>query len=221
MIESEARCRSSHNHYDHLDRASVEALAAQPGGPPLFIVPLGIKAWLADAGISRAVELDWWQSARVGAVEIVFTPAQHWSGRSLTDRMATLWGSYSIFAPDFQVFFAGDTAYSKDFADIHARFAPRHGSGRGFDLALIPVGAYEPRWFMQAAHVNPEEAVQAHLALQAKWSVGMHFGTFQLTDEGIEAPLEALAEARREAGIDPDRFTICGFGETRLFSLRG
>ncbi len=135
----------SHNHYDHLDAASVKGLAAQAGGPPLFVVPLGIKEWLAGAGITNAVELDWWQIARVGAVEIVFTPSQHWSGRSLGDHMATLWGGYAIFAPDFQVYFAGDTAYSKDFADIHARFAARHGAGRGFDLALIPIGAYEPR----------------------------------------------------------------------------
>ena len=105
--------------------------------------------------LTNAVELDWWQSARVGALEIVLTPVQHWSGRSLTDRMETLWGGYAIFAPDFQVFFAGDTAYSKDFADIHARFAQRHGEGRGFDLALIPIGAYEPRWFMGAQHVDP------------------------------------------------------------------
>jgi N-acyl-phosphatidylethanolamine-hydrolysing phospholipase D len=101
----------SHNHYDHLDAASIRALAAQPGGPPLFIVPLGIKRWLADASISHAVELDWWQSTRVGAVEVVFTPAQHWSGRSLGDRMETLWGGYAVFAAGFQWFFAGDTAY--------------------------------------------------------------------------------------------------------------
>ena len=92
-------------------------------------MPLGLKAWLADVGIDNVVELDWWQSARVGAVEIVLTPVQHWSGRSLTDRMETLWGGYAVFAPDFHVFFAGDTGYSKDFADIRERFAARQARG--------------------------------------------------------------------------------------------
>ena len=157
-----------------------------------------------------AVELDWWQSARVGAVEIVLTPVQHWSGRSLTDRMETLWGGYAIFAPDFQVFFAGDTAYSKDFADIHARFAARHGAGRGFDLALIPIGAYEPRWFMSAQHVDPAEAVQIHRDLAAERSIGIHWGTFQLTDESLDEPPQALARAARQAGLGDDAFTRDG-----------
>ncbi len=210
----------SHNHYDHLDAASVKALAAQAGGPPLFVVPLGVKAWFADAGIANAVELDWWQSARVGAVEIVFTPVQHWSGRTLTDRMETLWGGYAIFAPDFQVFFAGDTAYSKDFADIHAHFAARQGAGRGFDLALIPIGAYEPRWFMSTQHANPAEAVQIHLDLAASRSVGIHWGTFQLTDESLDEPPRALAAAARQAGLADDAFTVLAVGATRRFATR-
>jgi N-acyl-phosphatidylethanolamine-hydrolysing phospholipase D len=210
----------SHNHYDHLDEASVRALAAQAGGPPLFVVPLGVKAWLAALGIERAVELDWWQSARVGAVEIVFTPAQHWSGRSLTDRMATLWGSYAIFAPDFQVWFAGDTAYSKDFADIHRRFAARHGAGRGFDLALIPIGAYEPRWFMRSQHVDPTEAVQIHRDLVVARSIGIHWGTFELTDESLDEPPQALARAARQAGLADDAFTVLAVGATRTFAPR-
>jgi N-acyl-phosphatidylethanolamine-hydrolysing phospholipase D len=210
----------SHNHYDHLDAPSVKALAAQAGGPPLFIAPLGLKAWLADAGIGNAVELDWWQSAQVGPVEIVLTPVQHWSGRSLTDRMETLWGGYAIFAPDFQVFFAGDTAYSKDFADIHARFAQRHGEGRGFDLALIPIGAYEPRWFMGAQHVDPAEAVQIHHDLSAERSIGIHWGTFQLTDESLDEPPQALARAAHDAGLTDDAFTVMAVGATRRFAPR-
>jgi len=210
----------SHNHYDHLDAASVKALAAQAGGPPLFVVPLGVKAWLAGAGITNAVELDWWQTARVAAVDIVFTPVQHWSGRSLTDRMETLWGGYAIFAPDFQVFFAGDTAYSKDFADIHARFTARHGPGRGFDLALIPVGAYEPRWFMKSQHVDPTEAVRIHGDLAAERSIGIHWGTFQLTDESLDEPPQALARAAREAGLRDGAFTVMAVGETRRFAPR-
>jgi N-acyl-phosphatidylethanolamine-hydrolysing phospholipase D len=210
----------SHNHYDHLDAASVRALAAQAGGPPLFVVPLGIKAWLADLGIGNAVELDWWQSTRVGAVEIVFTPAQHWSGRSLGDRMETLWGGYAVFAPAFQLFFAGDTAYSKDFADIHERFADRHGPGRGFDVALIPIGAYEPRWFMSAQHVDPAEAVRIHGDLGAGHSIGVHWGTFELTDESLDEPPQALARAARDAGLADDAFTVMAIGATRRFAPR-
>jgi N-acyl-phosphatidylethanolamine-hydrolysing phospholipase D len=210
----------SHNHYDHLDETSVRALAAQAGGPPLFVVPLGIKAWLAELGIEHAVELDWWQSVRIGAVEVVFTPAQHWSGRSLTDRMATLWGSYAIFAPDFQVWFAGDTAYSKDFADIHQHFAARQGDGRGFDLALIPIGAYEPRWFMRPQHVDPTEAVQIHRDLVAAHSIGIHWGTFELTDESLDEPPRALARAARQAGLADDAFTVLAVGATRTFERR-
>ena len=210
----------SHNHYDHLDAASVKALAAQAGGPPLFIVPLGVKAWLAGAGITNAVELDWWQSARVGTVEIVFTPSQHWSGRSLGDRMETLWGGYAFFAPDFQAYFAGDTAYSKDFADIHSRFAARHGAGRGFDVALIPIGAYEPRWFMSPQHVDPVEAVRIHRDLAAASSIGVHWGTFQLTDESLDEPPQALARAARAAGLADDAFTVLAVGATRRFARR-
>nr|HET7859254.1 MBL fold metallo-hydrolase [Caldimonas sp.] len=209
----------SHNHYDHLDEASVRALAAQEGGPPLFVVPLGVKAWFGALGIERVVELDWWQSVHVGAVEIVLTPSQHWSGRGLNDRMTTLWGSYAIFAPDFQVWFGGDTAYSQDFADIHRRFAGRQ-HGRGFDVALIPIGAYEPRWFMRAQHVNPTEAVQIHLDLAAERSIGIHWGTFELTDESLDEPPRALARAARAAGVADDAFTVLAVGATRRFSPR-
>ncbi len=210
----------SHNHYDHLDAPSVDALAAQAGGPPLFIVPLGVKRWLADRGITHAVELDWWQSTKVGAVEVVFVPTQHWSGRSLTDRMKTLWGGYAILAPDFHTFFAGDTAYSKDFADIRAHFASRQGAGRGFDLGLIPIGAYEPRWFMHSQHVDPDESVRIHLDIAAARSIGIHWGTFQLTDEPLDEPPRALAKAAQAQGLAPDAFTAMAVGETRRFPRR-
>ena len=211
----------SHNHYDHLDEPSVRQLAAQAGGPPLFVVPLGIKGWLAGKGIDHAVELDWWQTVQVGAVDIVFTPAQHWSGRGLADRMETLWGGFALFAPEFQVFFSGDTGYSKDFADIHDRFADRHGGAdRGFDLALLPVGAYEPRWFMRTQHVNPAEAVQIHLDLKAERSIGVHWGTFVLTNEALDEPPRALAAARAERGVADAAFSVMAIGETRRFERR-
>ena len=211
----------SHNHYDHLDAPTVATLAAQPGGPPLFVVPLGLKAWFAGLGIANVVELDWWQSARVGAVEIVLVPAQHWSGRSFADRMETLWGGYAVFAPDFQLFFAGDTGYSKDFADVRRRFAARHGAAdRGFDLALLPIGAYEPRWFMKEQHIDPAEAVQIHLDLAARRSVGIHWGTFSLTDEALDVPPRALAAERQRRGIAEEAFSVMAIGETRRFPRR-
>jgi len=203
----------SHNHYDHLDLPSVRALAAQAGGPPLFLVPLGLERWFADAGIRNVVELDWWQSHRVGAVEVVLTPVQHWSGRAFSDRMKTLWGGYAVFAPDLHLYFAGDTGYSKDFADIRARFADRQRGG-GFDLALIPVGAYEPRWFMTEQHVNPDEAVRIHLDLNAKRTIGIHWGTFNLTDEPLDEPPEKLAAARRVHGVAEEAFFTVAIGET-------
>jgi N-acyl-phosphatidylethanolamine-hydrolysing phospholipase D len=212
----------SHNHYDHLDEASVRALNVQSGGPPLFIVPLGIKAWMAERGITNVVELDWWQSHRIGTVEVVLTPAQHWSGRGLNDRMATLWGSYAVFAPELHLFFSGDTGYSKDFVDIRARFADRQRpeAGGGFDVALIALGAYEPRWFMSSQHVNPAEAVQIHLDLGAKLSVGVHWGTFALTDEALDEPPRALAQARRDKGVDDECFVVLAVGETRRLPRR-
>ena len=214
----------SHNHYDHLDDASVRALNAQAGGAPLFVVPLGIKAWMAERDITNVVELDWWQSHTVtsaaGAVDIVLTPVQHWSGRGLNDQLQTLWGGYAVFAPDLQLFFTGDTAYSKDFDVIHERFKARQADGGGFDVALIAVGAYEPRWFMSSQHVNPAEAVQIHLDVHAKRSVGIHWGTFELTDESLDEPPQQLAEARRARGLADDAFTVMAIGETRKLPRR-
>ncbi len=210
----------SHNHYDHCDLPSLKALATQAGGPPLFLVPLGLKALLEDAGIAHVVELDWWQSHTLQGMDIVMTPVQHWSARGLTDRLRTLWGGWALFAPDFHLFFAGDTGYSADFADIRARFAPRQGSG-GFDLALLPVGAYAPRWFMKDQHVNPEEAVRIHLDLGARRSLGIHWGTFELTDEPLDEPPRTLAAARRALGLADDAFVLNAIGQTLRLPRRG
>jgi N-acyl-phosphatidylethanolamine-hydrolysing phospholipase D len=216
----------SHNHYDHLDEYSVKALAAQAGGPPLFVVPLGLKAWLAGQGVrAEVVELDWWQAhALAPDIELVLTPAQHWSGRGLTDRLATLWGGFAVFASDLHFFYSGDTGYSRDFQDIAARFAGRQGAARGggFDIALLPIGAYEPRWFMQQQHTNPAEAVQIHRELAAKRSLGVHWGTFQnLTDESLDEPPHALAAARRSQGVAADAFFVLAVGQTHKLPRRG
>ncbi|HEY1090430.1 MAG TPA: MBL fold metallo-hydrolase [Burkholderiaceae bacterium] len=213
----------SHNHYDHLDAASVKALARQAGGSPLFVVPLGLKAWLHEQGIANAIELDWWDEHRIqthiGAVDVALVPAQHWSARGLTDRMRTLWGGFAVFAPDCQLFFAGDTGYSRDFADIQERYAKRQRDG-GFDIALLPIGAYEPRWFMSEQHVNVQEAVKIHRDLRAKRSLGVHWGTFELTDEALDEPPRVLAAHCAELGITPDEFFVLAIGQTERLAPR-
>ncbi len=238
----------SHNHYDHLDRDSVRALAKQSGGPPLFLVPLGVKAWLAQLGIGHAVELDWWDGyvhaatagsatagsgpavsrpavsrpAVSGPVEFLLTPAQHWSGRGLSDRNKTLWGGWAVLGEDFHWYFTGDTGYSQDFKDVREWLAARQTPerGGGFDLALIAVGACLPRWFMKEQHVDLEEAVQIHLDLGAKRSVGVHWGTFALADDPIDLPLHDLAGARDRKGVAPDAFFLPAVGGTSRFRRR-
>lgn len=206
----------SHNHYDHLDEPSVRALAAQPGGSPLFVVPLGLKAWMEKRGITRVVELDWWQHHKLKGAEVWLTPVQHWSARGLGDALATLWGGYAVLSPQFHLYFSGDTGYSKDFATTRERFADRQtpALGGGFDLALIAVGAYEPRWFMRDQHLNPQEAVQVHMDLAAKRSIGIHWGTFELTDEALDQPPRDLAAARIARGLPQADFDVLAIGQT-------
>ena len=210
----------SHNHYDHLDTASVKALNAQVGGPPLFIVPLGVKKWFAAEGITNVQQMDWWDKTMVktaaGQVEVHFTPVQHWSARGMGDRRATLWGGYALFASDFHTYFSGDTGYSQDFIDTQKHFAARQTEqqGGGFDMALIAVGAYEPRWFMKEQHVNPEDAVQIQLDLRAKRSIVVHWGTFDLTDESLDQPPKDLAAARAAKKLPQEAFDVMAIGQT-------
>jgi N-acyl-phosphatidylethanolamine-hydrolysing phospholipase D len=215
----------SHNHYDHLDRASVVALnarAQQDGSNTLFLVPLGQKPWFEDLGITHVVELDWWQKHTVRGVEFFLTPVQHWSARGVFDQNHTLWGGWSVFAADLHWYFGGDAGYSADFAETRRRFADRQTPqlGGGFDLALLPVGAYAPRWFMSTHHLDPEEAVQAHLDLQAKRSVAVHWGTFALTDEALDQPPKDLLPARAAKGLDDADFALFKIGETRSVPAR-
>lgn len=206
----------SHNHYDHLDVPTVRQLVAQAGGPPRFVVPLGLKAWFEDLKLEPAPvvqELDWWQSLRLGDTEVVFTPAHHWSSRTPWDRRRTLWGGFAVFVPGGpQLIYTGDTGYSPDFADIR-----RHFEARGpFDLALIPVGCYEPRDFMRNQHVDPAEALKIHQDLGARRSIGVHWGTFEdLCDEPLDQAPRDLAAALKAAGLPAERFTVMRRGETR------
>ncbi|RZI79310.1 MAG: MBL fold metallo-hydrolase [Rubrivivax sp.] len=219
----------SHNHYDHLDEASVRALAAQRGGPPLFIVPLGLRPWFAERGIQHVMQMDWWDEYVVEAGErrariaITMTPAQHWSARSATDAMRTLWGGFAVRSPDCHLFFAGDTGYSPDFADIRQHFAAEQTAelGGGFDMALLPIGAYEPRWFMKDQHVNPTESVQIFKDLGCKRALAVHWDTFELTDEALDEPPRALAEALQAQNVDDQDFQVLAIGQTWRLPFRG
>ena len=215
----------SHNHYDHLDRISVAQLdekAKAAGKSTLFIVPLGLKAWFNGIGIDSVVELDWWEQFSVKGVEFHLTPVQHWSARSINDRSATLWGGWAVLGADFHWYYAGDTGYSRDFADTAKHFAPRQTEalGGGFDLALVPVGAYEPRWFMSQQHVNPMESVRIHQDVGAKRSIGVHWGTFALTDEPLDQPPRDLAIARQALQVKEADFGLLAIGESRQFAKR-
>jgi N-acyl-phosphatidylethanolamine-hydrolysing phospholipase D len=212
----------SHNHYDHLDRDTIKALEAQAGGPPVFAVPLGIDLWMTGLGISRVERFDWWDSKTLLGLDIHFLPSQHWSSRSLGDQNATLWGSWFLkerqsadpsdvdIKPARSLFFAGDTGYSADFLKIGKLLGP-------VDIALIPVGAYEPRKMMKDQHVNPEEAVKIHLDLGAKWALGIHWGTFELTDEPLDQPIGDLAKALEKMGVSKDSFVLFKHGESKFF----
>jgi L-ascorbate metabolism protein UlaG (beta-lactamase superfamily) len=198
----------SHNHYDHLDIATLLRLEA--GHAPHFITGLGNRAFLKSFGLHSVGELDWWQSAQVAKAEVIMTPAQHWSTRGPGNRNRSLWGGFIVRAHGRQVYFAGDTGYWEHFRDIHARF------GR-MDLALLPIGAYEPRWFMRDQHMNPDDAVRAHVELEAQISIGTHFGCFALTDEGIDDPVVELAAARQAHGVSAEAFQLLETGETRIY----
>ncbi|WP_083460508.1 MBL fold metallo-hydrolase [Gulbenkiania mobilis] len=202
----------SHNHYDHLDRATIKALVRQPGGAPAFVVPLGLRAWLVEAGVpaERVQEIDWWERTSLAGLSVTATPAQHWSKRSLWgDTNRTLWAGFAIRGSRHSLWYSGDTGYAADlFADIGRRIGV-------VDMALIPVGAYAPRWFMKAQHVNPDEAVRIFREVGARRAIGVHWGTFLLTDEPIEQPMADLAAARQVHGVSVADFSLMAIGETR------
>jgi N-acyl-phosphatidylethanolamine-hydrolysing phospholipase D len=197
----------SHNHYDHLDLPSLKAMEARQPGKTLFLVPLGLKAWLNAQGIAQVQELDWWQHVEAKGLRIHFVPVQHWSKRTLFDANQSLWGGYVVEDKGWRFFFAGDTGFSHDFKDIGQRFG-------AVDLAALPIGAYAPRWFMKSQHVDPDEAVQIMLDVGAKRAVGVHWGTFILTDEAPAEPPIALAASLQRRGLAADRFNALAHGQT-------
>lgn len=195
----------SHNHYDHMDVTTLAEFSDR--GVPV-LVPLENGYILARNGIETAVEMDWWESKEIAGVTVHCVPAHHWSRRGLSDMNRSLWSGWVVTAPDRKFYFAGDTGSFEGFAEIRERLGP-------FDLAAIPIGAYEPRVMMKPAHLNPEEAMDAVLALGAKHSVAIHFGTFDLTDEPIAEPPERYRSASLAANRGPERDWILDVGETR------
>ncbi|MGH9401569.1 MAG: MBL fold metallo-hydrolase [Terriglobia bacterium] len=197
----------SHNHYDHLDLPTLRRLAKTHA--PLFVAPLGVRALIESKRLGRAIELDWWNayslssSLRVNAV-----PARHFSMRGLRDRNNTLWCGYVLEAAAGSIYFAGDTGYGPHFEQIARKFAPVR-------LALLPIGAYRPAWFMSPVHISPEQAVQAAQVMGAKTSMGIHFGTFALADDGECEPVESLREALQRTPGMASRFWALQGGEGR------
>lgn len=199
----------SHNHYDHMDLASLQQINHLH--KPRFLVPLENAGFLKSVGIENLQELDWWDVTEELGIKVHCVSAQHWSSRTPFDRNRALWSGFIIESPSLKIYFAGDTGYGPHFQEI----AKRCGSP---DVSLLPIGAYEPRWFMRGQHMNPEDAVMAHLDLKSRLSIGTHFGTFQLTDEGIDQPVQDLQKALRERGLSFEEFPAPGPGETVFYS---
>lgn len=199
----------SHNHYDHLDIPTLARLRARFA--PIVLAAAGDGRLLGPLRFPRLHELDWWDAVDIGAaLAITFVPAQHFSARGLFDRRVSLWGGYMIETRGRRVYFGGDTGYSTHFAAIRTRL----GSP---DVALIGIGSYEPRWFMKPAHMHPAEAVRAHRDLGSRASIGMHFGTFQLTAEAIDAPQAELKRALADIRVAETEFVTLHEGETRVY----
>jgi len=202
----------SHNHYDHLDIHTVKRLNKKFN--PLFITPLGVSLYLRKNGIENTTVLDWWNHQSISnKVKVSAVPAQHFSGRGLSDRDQTLWCGFVVETPSGNIYFAGDTGYDGFFKKIGQRFSP-------IEIALIPIGAYQPRWFMKPIHVNPEEAVLIHKDVNATRSIGMHFGSFPLADDGMQEPVQDLKKAREKFNVPAIQFLILQEGMSKTFSLQ-
>ncbi|MDI6853712.1 MAG: MBL fold metallo-hydrolase [Deltaproteobacteria bacterium] len=199
----------SHNHYDHLDLNTVTGL----GKTVKFFVPLGLAQWFRDSDLPQVQELDWWQTASLGDLRLHCVPAQHFSMRTLFNRDRSLWCGWVLETPAGKIYFSGDTGYSPHFKEIGKRLGPMR-------LSLIHIGGYQPRWFMRPMHINPEEAVSVHRDVRSQKSIGMHWGTFALTDEPPGEPPLFLEKVLSRAEIPRDRFVVLSFGETKVFAKK-
>ena len=196
----------SHNQYDHLDDSSIEELADRFPDAKYF-VPLRVRDWFEDKGIRNVEEYDWWEGGSVGELKIICAPTQHFSGRWINDRNQSLWCSWIVTGKK-RLYFGGDSGYCSHFENIGRKFGP-------FDLTMVPIGAYEPRRLMRPVHMNPEEAVQTNLDLRGKKMLGIHWGTFMMTDEPMDEPPVKLADAVKAKNLSPDDYWALKLGETR------
>jgi len=199
----------SHNHYDHLDLPTLRALAKRDP-TTRFFAPLGNAELLRENDIAVVEELDWGDVREHHGVRVHCLPAQHWSQRGIGDRNRALWSSWAVTGPERRFYFAGDTGYFDGFSRIAAALGP-------FDLAALPIGAYEPAAMMRESHMNPEEAVQAALDLDAQQALAMHFGTFDLSDEPLDEPPHRFNEAAAAGPLGPERAWVLRIGEMRKF----
>lgn len=198
----------SHNHYDHMDLSTLKKLKKKY--QPRILVPLRNKKFLEAQGLENVEEFDWWNQTTISDNQVTFVPAQHFSSRGLFDRNKTLWGGFVIQHKGLTLYFAGDTGYSPHFQEIQKKFDVIH-------LSLLPIGAYLPRWFMGPVHTDPYQAVKAHIDLKSKLSIGMHYGCFQLADDGYKSPAADLEKGMSELKIPKDEFQLMNEGQTLYY----
>ncbi len=196
----------SHNHYDHLDESTILELAKNPN--TRFIVPLRNRDWFEDLGVSNVSELDWWEGISYKGLKIICAPAQHFSGRWLTDKNKTLWCSWIILGKERKLYFCGDSGMFPGFKEAGRTFGP-------FDLVLLPIGGYAPRDVFHSLYMNPEESLRAFKDLQGKKMLAIHWGTFRISDEPVDEPPERLRKAMADEGLDTSTVWIPRLGETR------
>lgn len=195
----------THNHRDHMDAPTLKKL----GPDPVYIVPQGLGAWFTRRGFKRVMEVRWWQKETVAGIAITFVPAQHWSRRGLMDGNASWWGGFVLEKNGLRLYHAGDTGWFDGFAEIGQRAGILHA-------AMLPIGAYAPRWFMKPQHINPEEAVNAFRLLGAKHLLPMHWGTFQLSDEPLDEPPRRLQSAWERKNLPAASLNTVPVGQTLL-----
>ena len=201
----------SHNHYDHLDKNTILELIKIHN--PTFVVPLGLDHLIRKWGAKKVQSLDWWQVTEHGSLTITSVPANHFTSRGTFDRDISLWCGYILEQEGHKIYFAGDTGYGDIFKEIGKRQGP-------IDVSLIPIGAYLPRWFMSPIHVSPKESVLIHQDVRSKHSIGMHFGTFALADDGPDRPLIDLTKEKEYHKIKSDEFIVPDEGHSYNFSLK-